>query len=122
MARAVREWIAAMLAAAFAELEVDRSAVEAGGVVHPRADREIADPIAVEISGGSEAEAGAGKAVRGCEAVANRFDPAVADDDGRSATRRLTWPIEQSTGVYENEGVGGCLREGGASCKRQQDG
>jgi hypothetical protein len=41
-----------------AELEVDRSAVESSCVVHPGADSEIAEAVAVEISGRSEAEAG----------------------------------------------------------------
>jgi hypothetical protein len=62
----------------------------------------------------------AGKAVGGRETVTNRFDPAVTDDDGRSAARCLAWTIEQPAGVHEDDRIVGCLREGRADDESEQ--
>jgi len=53
------------------------------------------------------------------ETVADRFDPAVADDDRRRTARLLAWAVQQAACVDEDEGVGG-LREGCAGGKGQQ--
>ena len=61
----------------------------------------------------------AGITVGRSEAVADRFDPTVADDDGRWPTRLLAWTIQQAPCVNESEGVGS-LREGSAGGEREQ--
>ena len=44
-----------------------------------------------------------GIAIGRCETVADCFDPAVADDHGRSAARRLAGAIQQAAGVDQDE-------------------
>ena len=63
----------------------------------------------------------AGKAVGRGEAVADRFDPAVADDHGRSAARLLTGAIQQAAGVDQDDGVGGRLCRGGRSRENEDE-